>query len=330
MTSIAGIGYGPLGTYGLGMSGQFGSYDAYMPSMYGMSPSMYGMGMNPSIFGMNGMYGMYNPAFMANMYQQVEASQAQHSGNMHEILLNNEINAHRHTDSALVKKILTNADIQRSAANLYDKVKSGDQDGICQEFDNLRDNILNTYRDEFAAMGDKINPITSASQYAEHVYGNLATAWAGDGKTHSFRDDVIKYGDSSLQNGFMSGLVRGHHDRYVDETLNHCIDLRIDHKESKDRRQALGNGLGRVVSVLAKGAIGGGIGLGVGALGIGTIKGINALFPKHEIVENGTKEMVRGWSKIAKMPWGGPLKFLAVAGIITGIVADIFWQNEAA
>lgn len=328
MTSIAGIGCNPLGTYGLGMSGQFGSYDAYMPSMYGMTPSMYGMGMNPSIFGMNGMYGMYNPAFMANMYQQVEASQAQHSGNMHEILLNNEINAHRHTDSALVKKILTNADIQQSAANLYDKVKSGDQDGICQEFDNLRDNILNTYRDEFAAMGDKINPITSANHYAEHVYGNLATAWAGDGKTHSFRDDVIEYGDSSLQNGFMSGFKRGHHSRYVDETLNHCIDERIDHKESKDMRQDFGKGVGQVARVLKNGAIGGAVGLGAGVLSIGTIKGVNALFPKHKI--NGTEEMVRGWSKIAKMPWGGPLKFFTVAGVIAGIVADIFWQNEAA
>lgn len=330
MTSIAGIGYGPLGTYGLGMSGQFGSYDAYMPSMYGMSPSMYGMGMNPSIFGMNGMYGMYNPAFMANMYQQVEASQAQHSGNMHEMLLNNEINAHRHTDSALVKKILTNADVQQSAANLYDKVKSGDQDGICQEFDKLRDNILNTYRDEFAAMGDKINPITSATHYAEHVYGNLATAWAGDGKTHSFRDDVIKYGDSSFQNGFMSGLVRDHHDRYVDETLNHCIDVRIDHKESKDRRQALGNGLGRVASVLAKGAIGGGIGLGAGAIGLGTLKGLDKAFFTHKEIIDGVEKKVNGTKLISNIKWGGPLKFLAAAGIIAGMVADIFWQTEAA
>ena len=108
---ISGIGWNPLGNVGLGMSGQFGSYDAYMPSMYGMTPSMYGMGMNPSIFGMNGMYGMYNPSFMANMYQQVEASQAMHSGNMHELLLNNEVSAHRDTDSALVKKILTNAEL---------------------------------------------------------------------------------------------------------------------------------------------------------------------------------------------------------------------------
>lgn len=330
MTSIAGIGCNPLGTYGLGMSGQFGSYDAYMPSMYGMTPSMYGMGMNPSIFGMNGMYGMYNPSFMANMYQQVEASHAMHSGNMHELLLNNEVSAHRDTDSALVKKILTNADVQQSAANLYDKVKAGDQDGICQEFDKLRDNILTTYRDEFAAMGDKINPITSATHYAEHVYGNLATAWAGDGKTHSFRDDVIKYGDSSFQNGFMSGFMRGHHSRYVDETLNHCIDERIDHKESKDMRQDLGKGVGQVARVLKTGTIGGAAGLGVGALGLGAIKGLDKAFFSHKEIVDGVEKKVSGTTLINNIKWGGPLKFLAAAGIIAGIVADIFWQNEAA
>ena len=56
MTSIAGIGYSPLGTMGLGMSGQYGSYDAYMPSMMGMG---YGMGMMNPMFGMGGMMGAY-------------------------------------------------------------------------------------------------------------------------------------------------------------------------------------------------------------------------------------------------------------------------------
>jgi len=312
MTSIAGIGYGPLGTYGLGMSGQFGSYDAYMPSMYGMQ-----MGVNPSIFGMGGMYGMYNPAFMANMYQQVEASQALHSGNMHELLLTNEINAHRHTDSALMKKMLTNGDIQQGVANLYDKVKSGDQDGICQAFDQLKGYVFSTYRDELAARGDKINPVTSATQYIEAIYGQLASAWSGDGKVHSLRDDIVKYGDSSFQNGFMSGFRKGHHSRYVDETLNHCFDLRIDHKESKDMRQNLGNGFGRVTSVLEKGAIGGGIGVGSAALGIGLLKGINATFAKTE-------------NCISKMPWGGPLKVLGWLGVAAGVVADICWQAERA
>ena len=103
---ISGIGYNPLGNMGLGMSGAYGSYDAYMPSMMGMNYGM-GMGMNPS-FGMGGMMGAY-PAFMAQMQQvqnQIEASQAEHNSAMHNILLNNEVNAHRETDSALMKKML--------------------------------------------------------------------------------------------------------------------------------------------------------------------------------------------------------------------------------
>ena len=34
---ISGIGWNPLGNEGLGMSGQYASYDAYMPSMMGNS-----------------------------------------------------------------------------------------------------------------------------------------------------------------------------------------------------------------------------------------------------------------------------------------------------
>ena len=304
---ISGIGYNPLGNFGLGMSGQYGSYDAYMPSMMGMN---YGMGMNNSLFGMNGMMGMgmYYPTFMAQQQNQVEQMQLQHSANMHNQLLNNEVNAHRETDSALMKKMLTNGDIQQGIQNLYNKVREGDQNGICSEFDKLKNYVYSTYRDELAARGDKINPSVSATQYIEAVYGKLISAQCG-GDVHYLRSDIKRYGDGSFENGFMSGFRSGHHGRYVDETLNHCFDLEIDQKKSKDMKQTVGHGVGRTASALEKGVYGAAL-AGTAAAGINLAgKGAYKLCGGH-MKFNGK---FAGWA--------------ALVGFVAGIIGDIWWKS---
>lgn len=306
---ISGIGYNPLGNMGLGMSGQYGSYDAYMPSMMGMN---YGMGMMNPTFGMGGMMGAY-PQFMAQMQQaqnQMEASQAQHNSAMHNILLNNEVTAHRETDSALVKKMLTNGDIQQGIQNLYNKVQEGDQDGICSEFDKLKDYVYNTYRDELAARGNKINPSVSATQYIEAIYANVISTQTG--QIHDLRSDIKNNGDGALVNGFMSGFRRDHHARYIDETLNHCFGLEIDHKGSKDMRQNIGNGVGRTASVLEKGVYG----AGAGVAGAGLICGLGKFF------SGGKLPM---FTKFGRTAW-----WAAGIGALAGMAADIWWQTEKA
>ncbi len=317
--SISGIGYNPLGNVGLGMSGQYGSYDAYMPSMMGMGYGM-GMGMNP-MFGMGGMMSAY-PQFMAQMQatqNQIEASQAEHSSAMHKILMNNTVSAHRETDSALMRKMLTNGDIQQGIQNLYNKVREGDQDGICSEFDKLKNYVYNTYRDELAARGDKINPSVSATQYIEAIYGDVITAQTG--KVHDLRSDIVAKGDGSFVNGFMSGFRKDHHGRYIDETLNHCFGLEIDQKGAKDMKQTIGNAIGRPASVLEKGIYGAAAGAGAAGLGLGLIKLINSAFPKGSAEGAG-----RGAKCIRNIKWGGPLRFFAVAGLLAGMAADIWWQ----
>ena len=304
---ISGIGYGPLGNVGLGSSGQFSSYDAYMPSMIGMNYGM-GMGMNP-MFGMGGMLGAY-PQFMAQMQQtqnQIEASQAQHNSAMHQILLQNEVQAHRETDSALVRKMLTNGDIQQGVQNLYNKVREGDQDGICSEFDKLKNYVLNTYRNEFAARGDKINASVSATQCIEAVYGNIISQQTG--AIHDLRSDIKRYGDASFTNGFLQGFRRDHHSRYIDETLNHCFDLQIDQKGSKDMKQTLGNGVGRTASVLEKGVYGAGAGIAAAGILSGAAKVLS--FGIHPF-----------WAALGKM-WKPAL----CIGAIAGAAADIWWQT---
>ena len=301
--SLSGIGFSPLGNVGLGLTGQYGSYDAYMPSMLGMG---YGMGMNSSIFPMGGLYGMYNPGYMAKMYQDVEASQAIHTGNMHQILLDNEVRAHKETNTAAVKKMLTDSDIQQRMSTLYEKVITGDQDGICQEFDRLQNYVLNTYKAEFKASGN--DPLTSATRHIEAVYSQMASVWAGDGRAHNLMDDIKYYGENSFKNGFMQGFKKGHNSRYVDETLNHCFGLRIQNKESKDLRQDLGNGIGRTASVLEKGAYGSAIAVGATGIALGLGKAFS----------------------FGKLPWlkcmGKAAPIAAVVGLGAGMLADIFWQ----
>lgn len=309
---IAGIGYPSmgLGTVGLGASGSYGSYDNYMPSMMGMSNPMLGMsgmgsgltGMN-SMMGMGGMMGMYNPLYYTQMQNAAEQIQAQHAGAMHKTLMNNEVNAHRESDSALIQKIMTNGDVQQGVQNLYMKVREGDQDGICTEFDKLKKYILNTYQDEFKARGTKINPAVTATQAIEAVYGNIVSAQTG--QISDLRSDVEKYGDSSTMNGFMRGFRPGNHKRYVDETMMHCFGTPIDQMESKDARRNVAEYVGRTASVLEKGVYGA---AGATAAG-GILYGISKMIGGKHVKFNG---------KAAKI--------VATLGFFGGMAADLWWQ----
>ncbi len=303
---ISGIGYSPLGNLGLGMTGAYASYDAYMPSM---------MGMNGSLFGMGGMMGTY-PSFMMQMQNaqnQMELSRLQHAGNMQAAVLRNEVAANRNTDSALISKMLTNGDIQQGIQNLYNKVREGDQDGICNEFDKLKTYVYNTYRDDLKARGDKINPAVSATEIIEKIYANIITAQSG-GELHDLRSDITRYGDHATMNGFMQGFRTDHHSRYVDETLNHCFGLEIDQKGSKDFKQNVGKGMGRTASVLEKGVYGAVAGAGAWTLGSGLTK-LGA-----GVIGCGKKVpfMTGGWWK-----WG---KWSAGVGALLAMVGDIVWQ----
>ena len=265
---ISGIGYptSALGTYGLTPSGSYGSYDNYMPSMMGMNGSIFGASpmnamMNPM---MNPMMAMYNPTYMTQTQQQIEASQLAHANNMHAGVLGNEVAAHRRSDSALIQKALTNSDIKQGVRNLHEQVIKGDQKGIREEFDKLKAYICNTYADEIAARSDKLNPSTSAAELIEIAYSRIISAQRG-GKIANLYDDILEHGETSFENGFMQGFRRGHQGQYVDETINHCFGLRIDEKEHKDFAQKIGRVAGGGASILEKGAMGLGVGAALGA-----------------------------------------------------------------
>lgn len=309
---ITGMGY-PLGNIGLGTIGLYGSYDAYMPSNLGM----YG---NPLGYG--------NSLFMNNMYQQMqqqmELSQLTHAGRMHAGMKSNEVEAHGNTDSAIISIILKNSDVQQGITNLHKKVTEGDQNGICQTFDELRNYIMNTYRDELAARGDKINPWTSTNEIIERAYATIISAKQG-GVSANLRQDIENYGDNAFQNGFFQGFKKGHHDKYIDETMMHCFGLRVDQKESKDTRQTIGKWVGSGAKVLEYGAYGAVAGAGLSVVGTGLAKGVSSVLPSKVSSALKIKDIpfmnTKGWWKRT-----GKASLIAALLACGYAIYDTFWQ----
>jgi hypothetical protein len=268
-----------------------------MPSAMGMDPSMYGMA---GMGAMGSIYGMYNPLYMTQMHQQIESNQLQHSIDMHSLTKNMEVANQRRTDNALIEKILTNGDVQNGVKNLYYKVQEGEQDGVRQEFDKLKEIIYNRYNDELVAKGSEVNPETAIVEIIERLYRQIAQS--------DLESDIRKHGETALQNGFLRGFRGGHSKTYVEETINHCFGRRIDNKGSKEFAQGAGMCFGGIASAVEKGAYG----AIAGVAGTGLVLGLGNLFTL------GTKNCLKHIGKCWK-----PAMYI---GAIAGIVGDVIWQ----
>ena len=309
---ISGIGYlNPgLGSLGLGSSGMYGSYDAYMPSSYmGMDSIFGGMGMYGGYGGMYGGYGMMNyPLYMTQMQNQMEQLQVAHAGNMHQAMLNYDVTSHEQTDSAIFQKIMTNGDVQDGVDRLYDMVRKGDQEGICQEYDRLEKIIYSNYGKEISKTEGKGNPAAKVRRYIEQIYGTMVSAQTG--QTSNLRDDITRYGDGAAMNGFMNGFRLDHHGKYVDQTMNHIYGERIDHRRDKEHVRTLTTGAGYAARFLERGAIGA-VG-GAAAYGLGSL------------AVNGFKAAFTGSTfALPKLKTLGKFAWIGAAAIAIG---DIIWQ----
>ena len=289
MTTGYGIlGLSPLGTYGLGATGGYGSYDMYMPSAYmngtgaGINPMM-GM-MDPSIFGL-GAYGMGGygmnamlqyPLLYGKVQAEMEKNQLNHAKYMQNAVNQYGVSATESTDRSLFHKIGLNGQVQLGIENLYRKVTEGDQKGIQDQFDQLREYILETYRDELKALGTEARPIATVNQFIKYAYSQSVQAMTG--QPASFEDDVRKYGRNPWSAGYREGLKAGSSGLYTDQTIQHCLGVGIDEKPSKDRAQKFGKGIGYFVSTVEKGAYGAILGSGATAIGIGSVAALSAPF----------------------------------------------------
>lgn len=305
--SISSIGYPSmgLGDWGLGTSGSYGNYDNYMPSMMGIGG--YGN------MGMMGM-GMYNPMFMANMQQGIEASQLNHAANMHTGMKNYEVQAYRETDSALIRKILSNATVKQGLATLRYKVINGSQDGICQEFDKLRNYILNTYRDEIKERGDKENPMIAATGIIDDIY---ASTYSTSTEPVTLRGDIERYGEGAMMSGFMSTFKPGHDKRYTAETLNHVYGMNISEHEAQESERGIGAVGGRAAHSVKTGVI---AGSGAAAATVG----LAALAKGISLGKIPFKPIAKHCGKIGLLAGCAAL----IADLIKpGIVGDLIWSR---
>ncbi len=290
---ITGIGYNPymsgLGMYGLSGGSSYSSY--YNPAFMG--------------YGGMGMMGMY-PAYMQQMnqaYQNIEKQQLNHSGAMHELLLENRTNAYRAEDRALFEESMEDARLNGLVVNLAEKIREGDADGICEEFDKLKVALYQKHNAYLKANSDRLDPAESVNNIIEAMYAQIISKKTGE--QVSLRSDIKKYGESAFMHGFNEKFFgkKEYHNKYTEETLSYLFGTRIDNKGGKDRMEKIGGGVAHVAEAGTAAAAGFGAGLGLAALG----KVVNPLGMCKNLGLKGTGRLAKG------------LALAALAG-------DIIWQ----
>ena len=261
----------PLGMYGLGGYGTYSSY--YNPAMMGM------------------LGGYYNPTFMATQMQQIEQSQLHHTSAMHEMMLANETKAFTAQDRALFEKAMVDAGVNKGINNLAAKIQECDQNGICEEFDNLKHTLYTKYNDYFKENSDKLDPRDSVTNWIEILYSQIISKQRGE--VVDLRSDIKKYGQTPFEHGFWKNLHgKDYHDKYTEETLSYIYDTRVDNKAGKDRMQSYGATTAKVVEA-----------------GLAGLTGATAF------------KLLPGFKSIPKSGW---------VGALTLAIGDLIWQSTRA
>ena len=302
-------GINSLGTYGLGGTGMYGSYtDPMMMGAY----SPYGMGM-----GMN-MMGMY-PTYMKQMMeaqQDIEKMQLNHASDIHKIKLEHNTEEYKAHDRNIFEKAMVDVGVNGGIAKLAEKIKEGDQDGICEEFDKLKQTVYTKYRDYFNANKDNMNVNESVTNFVEVLYSKIRTAQTGH--EVSLRNDIEKYGESSFEHGFWKNLHgKDYHQKYTEETLNHIYGTNIDNKEGKERMAKVGAKAESIAEYVASPFVGYAAGVGAAT----TIAGLGKLFLPLP------KAASSKFNFAAFKSFG---KVAGTVGAIAALVGDIWWQNSRA
>lgn len=252
---ITGIGYNPymsgLGMLGLSGGGTYSSY--YNPAFMG--------------YGGMGMMGMY-PAYMQQMnqtYQNMEKSQLNHAGAMHELLLQNKTNAFIAEDRALFEKTMEDRGLQTSIVNLAEKIREGDSDGVCEEYDKIKATIYQKYNSYFKE-NTNLDPAESVRKVIEDMYAAIISKKSGE--TVSLRNDIKRFGETAFMHGFNEKFFgkKDYHKKYTEETLSYIYDTRIDNKGGKDRMESIGGVAARAAEGVTSAAAGAGAGLGLAAI----------------------------------------------------------------
>lgn len=298
---ITGIGSNPymngLGSFGLGTGGTYSS----IGDMSSMGMAGYGMNGMGAMMGMPGMMGMYNPSFMGQMnqaYQEIEKQNLEHAGAMHKLMLQTQTQNYQADDQYLFQKSLEDGSVNTLIVNLADKIREGDADGICEEFDKLKSTLYTKHADYLKANSNRLNPSDSVNNVIENLYAQIITAKTG--QVASLRNDIKQYGETAFNHGFNKNFFgkKDYHNNYSEETLSYLFGTRIDNKSGKDRMENIGGTVGRVAEAGTVAASGAAAGIGASIL---------ARLCSSKVTFSGAK-------------------WMAAIGAVGGLAADVLWQ----
>ena len=259
-----------------------------------------------AMMGMPGMMGMYNLSFMGQMnqaYHEIEKQNLEHAGAMHKLMLQTQTQNYQADDQYLFQKSLEDGSVNTLIINLADKIREGDADGICEEFDKLKSTLYTKHADYLKANSNRLNPSDSVNNVIENLYAQIITAKTG--QVASLRHDIKQYGETAFNHGFNKNFFgkKDYHNNYSEETLSYLFGTRIDNKAGKDRMETLGGAAGRV----AEGATAAGAGYGIGLAAAALAKVINPLGICKNLGFKGT----HSFGKI---------------GLMAALAGDILWQ----
>ena len=298
---ITGIGSNPymngLGSFGLGAGGTYSS----IGDMSSMGMAGYGMSGMGAMMGMPGMMGMYNPSFMGQMnkaYHEIEKQNLEHAGAMHKLMLQTQTQNYQADDQYLFQKSLEDGSVNTLIVNLADKIREGDADGICEEFDKLKSTLYTKHADYLKANSNRLNPSDSVNNVIENLYAQIITAKTG--QVASLRNDIKQYGETAFNHGFNKNFFgkKDYHNNYSEETLSYLFGTRIDNKAGKDRMETFGGAAGRVAEAGTVAASGAAAGIGASIL---------ARLCSSKVTFRGAK-------------------WMAAIGAVGGLAADVLWQ----
>ena len=298
---ITGIGSNPymngLGSFGLGAGGTYSS----IGDMSSMGMAGYGMSGMGAMMGMPGMMGMYNPSFMGQMnqaYHEIEKQNLEHAGAMHKLMLQTQTQNYQADDQYLFQKSLEDGSVNTLIVNLADKIREGDADGICEEFDKLKSTLYTKHADYLKANSNRLNPSDSVNNVIENLYAQIITAKTG--QVASLRNDIKQYGETAFNHGFNKNFFgkKDYHNNYSEETLSYLFGTRIDNKSGKDRMENIGGTVGRVAEAGTVAASGAAAGIGASIL---------ARLCSSKVTFSGAK-------------------WMAAIGAVGGLAADVLWQ----
>lgn len=327
---ITGIGNNPymsgLGAYGLPGDSTYSSY--YTPSFMGMGMGMTGMGM--AGLGMSGMMGMY-PEYMKQMnqaYQDMEKNQLTHAGAMHDLLLQNQTNAYVAEDRALFEKAMADHGLQTSIVNLAQKIREGDSDGVCEEYDKIKGTIYEKFNKYFKD-NPNTDPAKSVRQVIEGMYAEIITKKSGE--QVSLRSDIERYGETAFMHGFNKNFFgkKDYHNKYTEETLSYLYGTSIDNKGGKDRMQKIGGVGGRVAEGATAAAAGYGTGLSLAAIGACLSSNVRKFLGTDFVRDEAGKIMKENGKKLKACTFENGLKKAAKYSkwaALLALGADVVWQ----